>query len=186
MNAFLSARCASIARAPLPVSVTRLLAHAWAEQLAAQGKLGVDGLINGYAATPSLPTESRQVKIANIADNQGAIGFVEITTTVAVICHLLKDQVLAALDAELEAKTDHSRALTPEARAAATEAARTDLLLAERHLASLVWQALDQGLPVQHAPDADPVAMLGIMPIPEPYRPPPEPQWPMVIERVGV
>jgi hypothetical protein len=63
--------------------------------------------------------------------------------------------------------------------------AAADLLLAERHLARLTWQAIDQGLAVTHAANADPIAVLALKVVPAPSRPPVEPQWPMVIERVG-
>jgi hypothetical protein len=49
-----------------------------------------------------------------------------------------------------------------------------------------MWKALDQGLAVSHRPDADPIAVLGLVAAPAPTRPSVEPQWPMVIERVGV
>jgi hypothetical protein len=86
----------------------------------------------------------------------------------------------------IDENTDTNAALSPEPRERATAETAAEVLLAERHEANLMWKALDQGLAVSHRPDADPIAVLGLVAAPAPTRPSVEPQWPMVIERVGV
>jgi hypothetical protein len=182
------ARLSAIERAPLPVSHTKPMARAQIERLAAAGAPDVMGLVRGYADEICFPDETRRVEIRNVEPQQGAvpIGFVEVSAVTAMLAHLFKPQLLTAVEALLEQSTDHEAALSPEQRERATAVTATHLLLAQRHLASLTWQAIDQGLAVTHAADADPLAVLGLEIVPAPSRPPIEPQWPMVIERVGV
>jgi hypothetical protein len=50
----------------------------------------------------------------------------------------------------------------------------------------MVWRAIDGGLAVSHQSDVNPLAIMGLEIVPASSRPPVEPSWPMVIERVGV
>jgi len=111
---------------------------------------------------------------------------VETNATTAMLGFLFKTQTLKAVDALIDENTDTNAALSPEPRERATAETAAEVLLAERHEANLMWKALDQGLAVSHRPDADPIAVLGLVAAPAPTRPSVEPQWPMAIERVGV
>jgi len=182
----LKARLAEIEAAPVALSVTKAKARARVEQLAAAGRIDVAALVLGSGDAPRFATTSARAELFNTSPNGGVpVAFTEIPDAVALIAHLFKPQLLAAIDAELDAATDKAKALTPEERVRAATETTAEVLLAERHLASLVWAAIDKNLPAAHAPDADPIAVLGIEPVPAPPRPPVKAQWPMTIEPVG-
>jgi hypothetical protein len=69
-----------------------------------------------------------------------------VSAATALVAHLFKPQLLKAGDALLEQSTDHEAALAPPKRERARAEATADPLLAERQLASLTWQAINQGL----------------------------------------
>jgi hypothetical protein len=174
-------------KARLAASHSKRLAHAHIERLSSAGALDVMPLVRGFGEEIRFPVEMRRVDIHNVqGDRAVPVGFVEVNAIAAMLAHLFKPQLLKAVDALIDQNTDHDAAMTPEKRAAATAETAAEVLLAARHLAELTWRAIDQGLPAAHAADADPIAVLGIEASPAPSRPPVEPGWPMVIERVGV
>ena len=67
---------------------------------------------------------------------QRALAFTEVPDTLALICYLHRDAMIAALDREIATEADDKAALTHEAREKAEAEVMGDLLAVERDEAS--------------------------------------------------
>ena len=92
----------------------------------------------------------------------GAVGFAETPDAVALVEWLLRDQVIAKLNAEIDSEADDAASLSHEARQRRESEVQSDLLDIERQESALVWSAMSQSLPIEHRADCDPRAVLGI------------------------
>jgi hypothetical protein len=75
---------------------------------------------------------------------------------------LFKDQLIAALDAEINTEADDKAAMSHEVRQQREAETMADLIDIERQEAALVWRAQQQALPVEHRGDCSPQAILGV------------------------
>ena len=82
--------------------------------------------------------------------------------TLALIAWLAKDELIAALSAEIDARADDGAALTDEQRGERLAEIEIDMLAAERDEEALVEMAHRAGTPVDRRPDASPLAVLGV------------------------
>ncbi|MFZ0849995.1 MAG: hypothetical protein WAO08_12415 [Hyphomicrobiaceae bacterium] len=86
----------------------------------------------------------------------------ETVDTLALFAWLHRDQLIAALDREIDAEADDASALTHEAREQQAAEVQADLLDIERQEASLMFRAWADGLSIQPRPDLAPAAWLGV------------------------
>jgi hypothetical protein len=82
--------------------------------------------------------------------------------TIALMCWLHKDALIAALDREISTESDDPASLSHEAREKAEAEVQGDLLAVERDECALVWTAQAQNLPCEHRPDVSVLALLSI------------------------
>ncbi|MFL9827205.1 hypothetical protein [Rhodoplanes sp. SY1] len=83
----------------------------------------------------------------------------EIPDAHVLVAWLMKDQLAAAVDAEIDANADDAAALSTHARRARFREILSDLLAAEREEEALIAAA---GFDIDRRPDADPRAVLGL------------------------
>lgn len=80
----------------------------------------------------------------------------------ATLCWLFRDQIIAALDSEIDDVADDANALTTDERRKRIADAKKALLAAEREEEELVCMARESGLTVARRHDCDPRAILGL------------------------
>jgi hypothetical protein len=80
----------------------------------------------------------------------------------AVFCWLHRDQLVAALDREIDAEADDKAALSHEARERQAAEVQGDPLDIERQEATLMFLGWADGLPIQPRPELAPVAVLNV------------------------
>ena len=103
---------------------------------------------------------------AEVYNAPGAVGFVEVSDTLALLAWINRDALLKKLDALIDSEADDKSALSHEARQKAEAEVAQDLLACERDEAALVFKAQAQGLPVEHRKDCSPLAILQCRPSP--------------------
>ena len=139
--------------APHPSSEARESIRRQIEDLAEQGAPDVSRLID-HGASQSIHWPSE------VHARNGATGEIErVSPSLAVLAWLRKDELLAALDAEVDAMAEDESALTDQARADRMEKINAEILLLERSEAAAVWAAGD---PAALREDLDPRAALAI------------------------
>jgi hypothetical protein len=90
-------------------------------------------------------------------------GWIEFSALdLSLITHLLRDKMVAAAKAAIEAAADDDAALSDADRAKLIGEAERDALAVEREECALVRAAKSVGQPVLFRPDADPRAVLGL------------------------
>jgi hypothetical protein len=111
----------------------------------------------------------RPLKFAEVVLQNGAGNWTRIPDAFSTFAWLFKDQIIARLEAEVDAKADDSAALDDETRAARIAEARREILSLEREEEAMVTLARSTGLAFQRRADADPRAILGLADsLPEP------------------
>jgi hypothetical protein len=148
-----------IESAPYPSSYAKAKMRAQVEALAMQGAPSMASLIE-HDGKISWPQAQVQSTIYNATP--AAVGFAEAPDALALFAWLHKDELIAALDHEIDAEADDAAALTHEQRQQQAAEVALDLLEIERSESELVWAAQSQGLPVEHRPDISPLALLGL------------------------
>lgn len=88
--------------------------------------------------------------------------FVEVIDAEAVIAHLLRPQLVAAVEAAIAADQDEPNALSQAEREKRAAVIPQDLLICEREETALTWQAQSQNLPCEFRSDVSPLALLGL------------------------
>jgi hypothetical protein len=148
-----------IASAPFPSNHCKAQMRAQIEALVQRGAPDVSLLIE-HDREIIWPMQSLQSEVYNA--QPGATAFAKTPDTSALLAWLFKDQLIAALDAEIAAEADDAAALTHEARQKAEAEAMSDLLAAEFSEAELVWRGQSEGLLCEHRGDCSPQAILGV------------------------
>ena len=110
---------------------------------------------------------------SDVHNAPAAVAFAETPDTLALFTWLHADVLIAKLDAEIDAEADDSAALSREERQRHEAEVMEDLLAVERDECALVWQAMEQGLPVEFRSDCSPQAVLGVQLVNRPHRDPP-------------
>ena len=147
-----------IQSAPFPSSYAKQRMRAQIEALAQRGAPDVSSLIehDREIAWPMMRLSSQ------VISTERALAFTEVTDTVAMMCWLHRDALIAALDREIASEADDPAALTHEVRQQREAKVMGDLLAVERDEAALVWQAQSERMPVEHRADISPLALLGL------------------------
>jgi hypothetical protein len=148
---------AKISAAPVPGSLVKARIRDQVELLSAKGAPNVRDLIARDDGRLVFPKEMFRAQVFNTPKAPAATAYGEIVDPTALIAWLLKDQMIAALDALVDEQKDDAASLSPEMRQQRAAEVSGELLAAERSLATLVWAAQSQGLSVEHydcAPEA--------------------------------
>lgn len=106
----------------------------------------------------------RQVSatVYNVPNAPGAIAISTEINSVGLIAWLLRDQLIAKINAEIDADSDDGNALTQEQRQEQQAVIDADLLEIERQLAKLIWQMRADGGNAEFDAKLSPRAILGI------------------------
>lgn len=87
----------------------------------------------------------------------------EAPNALAILAWLNRDQLIAAIEAEIDDVSEDGVALTDLQRAQQVAEVRADRLAVEREEEALIETAATQGLDLLRRPDADPRAVLGVL-----------------------
>lgn len=152
----LIAERAAVEAAPIPSAEAKRIAHEQVERLAERGRVNVGPLLTAgesfkFAAIIGL------VKIPQVGAGEVAQTDVE-----GLVCWLLRDHLVAALEREIDAQSDDAHALDDRQRAARIEQIENELLSTERAEAALIESAREQGVTVVHRGDISVPALLGV------------------------
>ncbi|MBZ9760663.1 hypothetical protein LB553_07195 [Mesorhizobium sp. CA8] len=150
--------------APVPSSEAKAFARAWVQAEAEKAKPRLYGILDGGAqAGLEFPVEPIHVNASVIIDGGShgqARGTGGAVSAVALQCWMNPDAMIAALERDIAAIADDSRALDPAERAYRDNELAGQLLEAERTEEAMVEAALSERLEVKRRPDADPRAIL--------------------------
>jgi hypothetical protein len=134
-------------------------------------------LIEHSAGKITFPTKQVSAMVHN-AQGGEQIVFVEVVDTAAMFATVMRDQLIAWADTDLDAAADDANALTPEQRQVQEATITSDMLATERQEAALVWKAMADDLGnVAHRSDCSPLALLGLRLVASPRAAPPPPSW---------
>jgi hypothetical protein len=86
----------------------------------------------------------------------------EVTDTLALFAWLHRDQLIAALDRQIDSESDDGAALTHEAREQQAAEVQGDLMSTERDEATLMFRGWADGLSILPRPDLAPAALLNV------------------------
>ncbi len=152
--------------APIPSGEARELARLHIDQLAERGKPDILPLIEG-GNDVRWPTRRERVRVEGavpiIGGKTGHLqGGLHINSddAVGLLAWAFKDQMIAAIETEIDALADDERALTETERLRKTREIETEILDTERREAELCWQRFP--VKVMFREDIDVRALLGI------------------------
>jgi hypothetical protein len=147
-----------IASAPYPSAHARAKVRQEVEALAQIGQPALTNVIehDGKIVWPSKIVQSE------VYTEQRALAFTEQPDALALIAYLLKPQLIAALDREIDAEADDPASLSHTDREVRAAEVQADLVEVERVEAELVFEAWSKNLPVEHRSDVSPLALLGV------------------------
>lgn len=145
--------------APWPSAFVKQKMREEINRLADSGRPFVDQAVE-HNEHVSFPSESHHVRIFN--SDPAAIGSVELPNTLGVVFWLHRDELIAAMEREVDEIADDANALSEEERQEAETQILGDMLAAEREECKLIEIAHSQGLPAEYRNDCNPLAILGI------------------------
>lgn len=142
--------------APWPSAVAKQKIRAEIGKLAARGKPGVDAVVN-HGDEVRWPTQAVTIPTFK-SDLVGWLGKGQTADALGLICWAIGDQIAKALDKEIDAVANDGIAMDDEQRNAALSRLSDQILDVERAEVSLAEAA-----GIDHRPDADVRALLGIV-----------------------
>jgi hypothetical protein len=147
--------------APIPSSKAKAIARAEIERLATAGAPDVFPLVE--SGQPIIwPTMKASVSAWREGRPDPFTPIVKTTDSVSLLAFLFRDQMIAALEAEIDARADDAHALGDKERAEREAELLASILQTEREEESLIDVANEVGGTVLRRPDADARAVLGI------------------------
>jgi hypothetical protein len=161
---------------PLPKAVARKRLIDQIDALAANAP-DTSQLIEHDEGRIAFPTKQVSAMVHNVQGGEQIV-FVEVPDIAAIMATVMRDQLIAWCDSDLDQNADDKAALSPEQRETMEAEINQSLLQIEREESALVWKAMADGLGnVAHRPDANPLALLGLRLITAQAAPPPTPSW---------
>ncbi|MBR0870041.1 hypothetical protein JQ633_06710 [Bradyrhizobium tropiciagri] len=149
-----------IRSAPYPSAGAKSAMREQIAALAVAAAPNVDGAIE-FGQPVQFATSRLTANIYN-ANSPGVIGFGETHDAVGLVAWLFRDQLVAALEREIDAAADDAAALTREQREVQEAAVLQDILAIERREVALIFVAEAQGTIIDFRPDTSPQALLGV------------------------
>lgn len=151
----------AVADAPIHSSVAKQMARTKIEALAERGRPNT--LISIEAGRPfEFPTVIAGGGAVAVEGKMVSLPFHRVTDTESMFCWLHRDQLSAAIEAEIDENSDDASALSDETRAKKSAQCKAQILECERIEEALIETAADQGVVIARRPDADPRAVLGL------------------------
>lgn len=154
----LAADLHQVQSAPILSSVAKQRMRHQVCTIAERGEPAVGGLIE-FGSEITFPTAMHRTVAQG---EQLAYVGMELPDAMAFQFWLNKDAIIKKLEAAIDAESDDKAALSGEDRAKRIATITADMLANERDECALVWLAQEQGLPVEHRVDIDPLALLGV------------------------
>jgi hypothetical protein len=151
----------AVRTAPIGSVEAKAIARAEIEQLAERGRPDVFGVIEiGHPIT--WPVTKASVSAWRDGKPDPFTPTVKTADAVALMAFLFRDQMIGAIETEIDARSDDAHALTGQQRAARERELLASLLQVEREEEHLIALANAAGGNVLRRPGADPMAVLGI------------------------
>lgn len=146
---------ANVETAPIPSTEAKRRAREQVERLAERGRVNVGPLLS--SGDPF--RFAHMVSLVKVPPSAGSVETIDVAATIA---WLLRDQLIAAIEREIDQQADDSIALDDRQRAARLEQIANELIATEREEVALLDLAAEQGLAIQHRGDIDVRALLEI------------------------
>ena len=144
---------------PWPSSLTKVAAKELIDRLADQGAPNLDAAIE-HGVDIGFATTRLQSQVFNA--QPGAIAYAEIPDAIGLMCWILRDQLLAKINAGFDEIAEDKSALNQQQREEAEAQINADMLAAERGECALIWAAETRGEILDFRPDTTPMAALGV------------------------
>jgi hypothetical protein len=164
----LNADIHAIRSAPVLSAAVKATARAEILHLAERGRPDVFGAIE---VGERIRWPEATYRASNILHAIGAEGILQVDglvdtdvpSTMGIVAWLFQDQLIAAVEKEIDQCTDDANALSDVDRAKKLKATVDEILSVERQEEALIEMAATQGHEVGRRPDVDPRAVLGII-----------------------
>jgi hypothetical protein len=157
-----------IVTAPRTASMAKAMAITEIDRLAERGRPNVLALLH-HGVAIRWPSDNVQTTGASI-EGRATISLGTAQNGIGVLAWMFRDQLIAAVEREIDEVSDDKIALTDQQRATALAEVDRDLLHCEREEEHLIRRADAEGLSLARRRDADARAVLGLadsMPAPE-------------------
>jgi hypothetical protein len=158
----LSAEAHAVRSAPITSEMAKARIAAQVEEVAARGLPDVYQVIE-HGERLAWPKARAEVQTFPGPGGDHGKPLITVPDVLAILAWVAKDELLAKLFDEVDQRADDGAALTDEERAARLDEIATDLLVAERAEESLVELAAAEGFTIDRRPDANPMAILGLL-----------------------
>ncbi len=142
-----------------PKAVVKAKAERQIDALATAGAPSVLNSV-GFDAAFEIPTVTAKSDIR--LEKEFGLGFAEIPDTLGLIAWTFRDQLLAAINAEIDRHSDDEHALDDATRAERLATIARDALAVGREEEALICLAAASGTEIMRRPNADPRAVLGL------------------------
>lgn len=138
--------------APQPSSIAKARVREQISALAETGKANVWGVVEHEKGTLKFPTtqDSKNYRVRAFPE------------ALATLAWLFEEQLIAKVEAEIDAIADDSEALGPEERAKRLSELSAEILRHERIEEQLIERAAESNIVIPRRRDADPRAVLGL------------------------
>jgi hypothetical protein len=152
-----------------PSSGKKADAKARIEQLGDAGAPNLDAMIE-HNAQLTFPTVTSSSLVCGT--ETPALAFSESVDALGVLCWLFRDQMLAKINAEIDAIADDKHALDQQQREQMEAQISADMLAVERMEVAMIFAAEAKGEIIDFRADTAPQAVLGVRLVQAPYRAP--------------
>jgi hypothetical protein len=154
--------------APWPSSVAREKARTQIEQLAEAAAPNLDSMIEHGSSKVGFAQMSLSSLVRGT--ETPALAFTETADTLGLLCWLLKDQLLAKINASLDEIADDKAALSQQQREEAEAQISSDMLAIERLEVACIWHAeAAKGEIIDFRGGTSPQSLLGIKLVNQPH-----------------
>jgi hypothetical protein len=143
-----------------PISTAEAVARELIERLADAGRPNLENAIE-HNLPISFATTRLTSSVYNV-DARGAIAYAEMPDAIGLVCWVLRDQLLAQINAGFREIGDDKNALDQRQREEMLATIDADILSAERAECSLIWAAAERGEIIDFRATTTPAAALGI------------------------
>jgi hypothetical protein len=141
------------------------------ERLADAGRPNLENAIE-HNLPISFATTRLTSSVYNV-DARGAIAYAEMPDAIGLVCWVLRDQLLAQINAGFREIGDDKNALDQRQREEMLATIASDSLAAERAECALIWHAAAKGELIDFRPTTTPAAAIGVQLRTQPHAPPP-------------